>query len=70
MQRKLLKDLLTKIAFYDFPHTDLIKAPSAAMNLDNEVDSFGDHTLQQQQERNNYNMKLNPEKNNPSSQIR
>ena len=33
MQRKLLKDLLTKIPFYDFPQTDLTEVPSVAMNL-------------------------------------
>ena len=66
MQKKLLKDLLTvtKIAlYYDFPQTDQ-KLPWAAIK--DEVETlclcFGNHALQQQHERNNYNMKLNPEK--------
>ena len=56
VQRKLLKDLptVTKVALYDFPQQLKTKFKLCLC--------FGNHALQQQHERNDYNMKLNPEK--------
>ena len=64
MQRKWLKDLrtVTKIALYDFPQTDQKLPWTAIKDEVGTLSLFGNHALQQQHERNNYNMKRNPEK--------